>query len=164
MGLGGGELIESLLYRRRSRGRTLACNESSRYRVPVLKHFFKLSADEASRYPSSEKTEREGIFYPVFEGARGRALWLERVCMLPIGEWAGNLDIAEIAVLFVLQMFGDPALSKWPPPEPQHDARPALDSASSLDDFDVFPRRREPFQRLRQGVPGVHVDGGSLDS
>ena|ERR1700730_13745321 len=94
------------------------CNEARRYLVPMLEHFSNLTTDERAREPSSEKPERKGIFYPILEGARGGAIRLESVCMLPVREWAGNLDIAEKAALFVIQMFGNPTPSKWPSSEP----------------------------------------------
>src|ERR1700736_1619171 len=86
----------------------LACNEPGGYRMPVLKQVFKLSANKASRYPSSKETERQRILHFVFEDARRRAVGLKSVCMFPIGEWSGNLEIAEIAAWFVLLMHGDP--------------------------------------------------------
>jgi len=36
----------------------LGCNESRRYRMPMLEHLFELAADVTARYQSSEKTER----------------------------------------------------------------------------------------------------------
>jgi len=130
----------------------------------MLEHLFKFAADEPARYPSSEKTEREGVFQFIFEEARRWAVRFKRMRMFPIGEWTGHLDITEIAALFVVLMFRNPALAKGPPPKPEHDARPALDSARFLDHFDVFARCRETFERIRQGMPGIHFGCGSLNS
>ena len=98
--------------------RTLSCKEARSYFVPMLEHLFNHSADEPTREPSSEEPERKGVFYPVFEDTRGGTVRLESVSMLPIGKWAGNLDIAEKAAHFVVQMFGNPAASKWPSSKP----------------------------------------------
>jgi|SRR5579872_1069056 len=142
----------------------LACNEPGGYRMPVLKQVFKLSANKASRYPSSKETERQRILHFVFEDARRRVVGLKSVCMFPIGEWSGNLEIAEIAAWFVLLMHGDPTHAKGPSAKSHHDSRPALDSSDPLEHFDVLPGRREPLKRVRQGVPRVQVSRRSLNS
>jgi hypothetical protein len=144
--------------------RMLGRNEERRDLVPVLEHLLNFAADESTREPSSEKSERKGVFYPIFKRARRGAVRFKRMRVFPVCEWAGHLDIAEKAPLFIVQMFRDPAPSKWPSPEPQHGTRPALDSARPFNDFDVFPRRCEPFQRLRQCVPGIHLGSGGFDS
>src|SRR4029077_3821226 len=84
--------------------RPISRNQARRYFVPILEHLFNLTANDPTREPSSEKTERQGVFYPIFKCARGRAIRLESVCMLPVPEWAGHLDVAEKAALFVVQM------------------------------------------------------------
>ena len=58
-------------------------------------------------------------------------------------------------------MLRDPPPPEWPSPELENNARAAFDSAGFFNHFHVFPGRREPLQRTRQGVPRVHLGGGS---
>ncbi len=132
--------------------------------MAIFEQLLEFAAHESAREQSAEKAERERVFHSVFEDACGGTIRLKRVSMLPVGEGTGNLDVAEIAPLFVALVFGNPAPAKGPSSKPQHDTRSALDSSCSLDNFDVFPGRREPFERIRQGVPGVHCGCGSLNS
>jgi hypothetical protein len=132
--------------------------------MAVFEQLQELAAHESASNPSAEKAKRERVFHPVFEGAGCGTLRLKRMRMFPVREWAGNLDIAEIAALLVVLMLGNPAPAKWPSSKPQDHARAALDSPRFLYNFHVFTRRRESFERLRQGVPGIHLGCGSLDS
>ena len=132
--------------------------------MAILKQLLDLAAHEPAREPSADKTERERVFHSVFEDTGCGTVRLKRMSVFPAGEWAGDLDIAEVAILFEVPMFRNPAQAKRPSSKPQHDAPAALDSARSLDNFHVFARRREPFQCIRQSVPGVYLGCGSLNS
>ena len=75
-----------------------------------------------------------------------------------------TLDVRKIAADFEVLMFRDPPPPEWPSPKLKHNARAAFDSAGFFNHFHVFPGRREPLQCARQGMPRIHLGGGSVDS
>ncbi len=78
--------------------------------MAIFEQLLEFAAHESAREPSPEKPEWERVFHLVFEDARGGAVRLKRVSMPPVGERAGDLYIAEIAPLFVVLVFRNPAL------------------------------------------------------
>jgi hypothetical protein len=131
--------------------------------MPMLEHLLKLAADKPTCEPPAEKAEWERIFHPVLKNAGGRTVRFKRMRVFPMGEWAGKLDIAEIVAFLEGLMLCNPSPAKWPSPNAQHHARPALDSARSFDHFDVLSGRSKPFEGVRQRVPRVHVGGRRFD-
>ena len=93
-----------------------------------------------------------------------RTVRLKRVRMFPICEWPGNLNVGKIAAHFKILMFSDPSPAKWPSSKLHHDARAALDPAGSFDNFHVLAGRSEPFEGIRQRVPGIYFCCRSFDS
>jgi hypothetical protein len=132
MGLGWGELIESLLYRRRFRGRTLVCNVSSRNRVPVLKSLFLPTADLPARDTSSDGIKRECILPVISEEARRGVIRLKSVRLLSIPEGSRNLHIAEKTAFFVVLRCNDPAHAICPSTAWHYDPGPRFGARCSF--------------------------------
>src|SRR5579864_757305 len=132
-------------------------DQPGRHLVPVLKQFFELAVDVTAREPSSEKPKRQRILHFVFQNAGGGTIRLKAMRVFPVGEWSRNLKVAEIAVLLIVLMHGDPAHAKGPAAKAHHYSRSAFDSSGSLNNLDVFARRSKHIQGIRQGVPRVHL-------
>ena len=132
--------------------------------VPIRKKLQQLSAHIPPAKPSPQNAERKGIFHAVFKNTCGRSVRFKCVRMLPVCKRPGNLNIGKVTAFFEVLMFRNPAATEWPSPKLQHHARPPFDSAGFFNYFHVFPGRREPLERPRQGVPRIHVAGRSANS
>ena len=73
--------------------------------------------------------------------------------VFPATEGARALEILKLASLDVSPMLEFPAHMEWTHAHSKRSARAVVNTRRRYDNFDSFPRRREPFQRARPGVP-----------
>ena len=132
--------------------------------VAIRKKLGQFSPHVPASQPSAKHTERKCILHAVFQNAGGRSIRLKNMRVLPVRERTGNLDIGKVAAFFKVPMLRDPLSSKRPSPKLQRNTSAAFDSPGFFNHSDVFPRRRKPLQRLRQGMPQIHLSSRGIDS
>jgi len=108
--------------------------------VPVLEHFSEIPFDK----PPEDRIEAQGkrVFDLVAENG-AVAIGQDYVLVPPVSEWTGLLDVGKQAIVFVLDMDGDPGFIKRSEAKTEFNAGADFEAACTGNQLDFLPWGQE---------------------
>lgn len=83
--------------------------------------------------------------------------------VLPTTEWSGGLNVTELPPFLVIAVLEFPEHWNGSEMYAQHAAVAIANSRRRLDNFHLFPRRRQSCEGSGLGVPAKNAFGGGFD-
>lgn len=121
--------------------------------MTIFEQALKLAAGEPTAKRMADPPERQLVLNAVFEPASPPSIGNEPVGVLPAVEGTMNHDIAKLPAGLKIAMLERPANREWSDVDSKCSARTIREAGRGIDNFQLFPRRRQPFKRVRLGMP-----------